>query len=109
MATLNAYSLYDRKALTYQPPFYTAADGAAVRMVADLANDANTMVGRHPGDFVLYAVGVYDDRNGALVPHSPLIHVIDAASLVKIQNTLPVFEPPHGDPLLVRKPNGEDK
>jgi len=88
---LNAYSVYDNKALQYYPPFFVSTDGAAVRNFADLANDSNTNVGRHPGDFVLYFVGMYDDSNGQLWPEQPLRHVADATSLLKLSPT-PLFQ-----------------
>lgn len=87
---LNAYSIYDNKALQYYPPFFASTDGAAVRNFADLANDAQTNVGRHPSDYVLYCVGIYDDGNGQLLPEQPLRHVCDATSLLKLAPT-PLF------------------
>lgn len=90
---LNAYSIFDNKALTYHPPFFTHTDGAAVRMVQDLANDTNTQVGRHPGDYVLYYVGTYDDSNGQMWPEQPLRHVMDAAALLSIKPTGDLFKP----------------
>lgn len=86
---LNAYSVYDRKALQYYPPFFAATDGAASRMFSDLANDGNTNVGRHPSDYVLYRIGQYNDQKGALMPESPLCHIVDAAALVEQKGALP--------------------
>lgn len=85
---LNAYSIYDRKALAYHSPFYQTTDGAAVRTFSDLVQDNNTQVGRHPADFVLYCVGSYDDAKGELTPLAPLRHVIDATALVRHQADL---------------------
>lgn len=85
---LNAYSIFDNKALQYHTPFFASTDGAAVRSVADLVSDPNTTVGRHPGDYVLYCVGLYDDQLGAMVPISPLRHVMDAVALVRVQPQL---------------------
>lgn len=79
---VNAYSLYDVKALTYSPPFYCAAHGQAVRMVMDLAGDNNTMVGRHPADFTLFCVGRFNDQSGELVANDVREHVADVLSLV---------------------------
>lgn len=81
----NAYTIYDRKALQYFPPFFATADGAALRSFMDLANDANTTVGRHPGDYVLYRCGAYDDSSGSLLPVSAIEHIADALSLVRHQ------------------------
>lgn len=79
---LKAYSLFDNKALTYHQPFYAPTDGAAVRMLGDIVTDNNTQPGRHPKDFVLYCVGVWEDGNGRFEAFSPLVHVIDAIALV---------------------------
>jgi hypothetical protein len=87
---LNAYSVYDNKALIYNVPFFTSTDGQAVRMFADLANDPSTGVGRHPSDYSLFFIGSYDDQKGALVAESPLRHVADATSLLKLAPT-PLF------------------
>lgn len=80
---LNAYSIFDNKALQYHPPFYASTDAAAVRQVSDLVQDLNTQVGRHPSDFVLFCVGEWNDQNGGFTPALPLIHVVDAIALVK--------------------------
>jgi len=89
---LRAYSIYDRKALQYHPPFFASTDGSAVRSFQELANDTNTQVGRHPGDFTLYYVGEYDDQVGRMLPMDPIGHVIDANALVKIETRLPLME-----------------
>lgn len=87
----NAYTIYDRKALNYSPPFFAVADGAALRSFQDLANDLNTTVGRHPADFVLYACGAFDDAAGELHPARHK-HIADAISLVNHPSPLP-FDP----------------
>jgi len=88
---LNAYTVYDNKALAYNVPFFTSTDGQAVRMFADLANDSNTAVGRHPSDYSLFFIGSYDDQKGQLLAESPLRHVADAFAMLKIQPNL--FDP----------------
>ncbi|UDN67749.1 nonstructural protein [robinz microvirus RP_107] len=79
---LHGYSIFDRKAMVYHAPFFAVSDGSASRSVADLASDTNTTVGRHPGDYVLYRVGGWDDAAGILLPIVPIVHVVDALSLV---------------------------
>lgn len=98
---LNCYSIYDRKALQYHAPFFQSTDGAALRSLSDLVADANTTVGRHPGDYVLYLIGQYDDQKGRMIPCEPLVHVIDAVALVPAKANLPngkdLFSRPAGD------------
>lgn len=79
---LNAYTLYDNKALTYSPPFYGPAHGMAVRMVIDLAMDQSTTVGRHPQDFTLYCVGQWNDAVGCMLPADVREHIADVLPLI---------------------------
>lgn len=89
---INAYTLYDSKALTYSPPFYATAHGSAVRMVMELAGDQSTSIGRHPGDFTLYCVGTFDDARGLLSPSEVRQHVSDVVALVP-PRAAPLFDP----------------
>lgn len=59
-----AYTLLDSKTGIYSQPVYFATDGAAVRSIIELGLDTNTMVGRHPSDYVLYSIGGFDDNTG---------------------------------------------
>lgn len=106
---LSAYSIYDRKALQYFSPFYASTDAAATRSFADLANDLNTNIGRHPSDFVLFNVGVFDDNTGELLAVTPLKHVADAQALVLPPSALPLFPQAAGndEPRSPVRPNGE--
>lgn len=79
---LNAYSLFDIKALIYSPPFFAHNHDVARRIVADTAADVNTSIGRHPNDYILYCIGVFDDQNGGLGAVDPRQHVADVVSLV---------------------------
>ena len=107
---INAYTLYDRKSLQYHTPFFAVSDGAAVPMLQDLVADNSTMPGRHPGDFVLYRCGAYDDSNGCLLPVSALGHIIDALAVAPRATPLPFDPQPSastGDP--IRSPDGADE
>lgn len=100
---LLAYTIYDRKAHQYHAPFYAVADGAAVRSFMDIANDSSTTVGRHPGDYVLYRVGSFDDSNGSMLPTVGPEHVTDALPLVRNQPDF--FTDPAGHSV---RPNGKE-
>lgn len=84
---LHGYSIYDRKALVYHSPFFAVADGAALRSFSDLANDADTTVGKHPSDYILFRVCTFDDATGELLPNAA-IHIADANALVRQQPDL---------------------
>lgn len=87
---LFAYSIYDRKALQYHPPFYASTDASAARSFSDVANDVNTNIGRHPSDFVLYCVGTFNDQKATLTAIDPIKHVVDATALLPMQPRLPM-------------------
>lgn len=92
---LNAYSIFDNKALTFNPPFFQHNDAVARRMLSELAVDLNTQIGRHPGDFVLYCIGTYNDQTGELSPISPRRHIVDAIALLPMPaaTELPLDKP----------------
>lgn len=93
---LKAYTIHDSKALQYHSPWFAVSDGAACRIVADLANDLQTMIGRHPRDYTLWLCGTYDDSSGLFTPVQPLVHVMDVIALVRRdepQPTLPLNIP----------------
>jgi hypothetical protein len=79
---INAYSIYDVKALTYSNPFFAINDATAIRIVTDAASDPNTSLGRHPADFILYRVGTFDGSNSALLGCDPRDHVVDIVALL---------------------------
>lgn len=84
------YSVYDRKTLVYLPPYFALTDGAAIRTLSDAVADRNNMLAKHPNDYVLYFVGEFDDTNGQVLPAVPLVHVIDANTLVAaLQQEIP--------------------
>lgn len=58
------FSIHDAKADTFNTIFTFTTRGQALRAFKDLANDPNSSVGRHPGDYRLVVVGVLDDQTG---------------------------------------------
>lgn len=87
---LKAYAIYDNKGLLYHAPFFMSTDGQAVRALSDLVNDNTTSIARHPGDYVLFGIGTYDDQKGMMQGISPLAHICDAISLVPLTPQLPL-------------------
>lgn len=81
---LNAYSIYDNKALVYAPPFYAQNDATAKRIVSDAATDPNSSLSRHPSDYSVFLVGNYNDATGTLTPCMPLVHVSDVLALIRM-------------------------
>ena len=67
---LNIYSVFDSAVGAYMRPFYMQSDGAALRAFGDLALDADHEVGRHPEDYSLCRLGVWDDQNAEFAPEA---------------------------------------
>lgn len=77
------YSIFDLKVGAYNFPFTMRSNGEALRAFADMANDPGNRIGLHPEDYVLYAVGEFDDERGILSPLSPHETLGKAVELVQ--------------------------
>lgn len=62
------FSIYDAVALVYAPPFVMNEEGEAVRVFADMANQADNRIGQHATDYTLFYIGTYDDSTGVVTP-----------------------------------------
>ena len=63
----------DIKVGAYQTPFYAATIGAGERSFSDAINNPNkdSDMSKHPTDFELYLLGIYDDDTGKFDTHEP--------------------------------------
>lgn len=52
----------------YMPPFCVSHAGRAVRAFTDEVNRKDSELGKHPSDFALFEIGVFDDESGRLTP-----------------------------------------
>jgi len=67
------YSLLDLKTGAYSRPFYTHYDAQAIRDVIGLVEAGENHVARHPADFNLMGLGVFDDETGGFMPCVPRV------------------------------------
>lgn len=76
------YSVLDTKVGTFAQPFFQMTDAAMIRSFSDAVNDERRgeMWYKHPEDFSLYQVGVFDDQTGELMPVQ-LRNVVTASAL----------------------------
>jgi len=63
---LNAYTIYDVASGVYMRPFFSQADGQAIRGFKDIACDADHEIGKHPEDYTLYRIGAFNDTTGKM-------------------------------------------
>ena len=66
MATLQSFSVYDKKSQSFSRPFFSATKGEASRAFSDMINDTSHPLGKHPEDYSLYLVGNFNDKEGKL-------------------------------------------
>lgn len=62
--TMRYFSVYDRKVGAYMPLFPARTNMEAIRMFSDTVQDEKSSLSRHPEDYVLYFMGVWDDLSG---------------------------------------------
>ena len=89
MAKNRMFSAYDRKLGVYYSPFSFLHLGQALRAWETICTDGQSMMSKHPADFVLFEVGEFDDDKGELVAHNPIRQVATALEVVDRQKSKP--------------------
>ncbi len=85
---LNMYSIFDQATGLYSRPFFTQSDGEAIRSFSDIAVDADHPIGKHPGDYTLFRLGIFDDTTGKLIDedNSSLCNALERVAATKNVN-----------------------
>lgn len=80
---LKLYSIHDKKAGTWSPPYVAPTDTHALRSFRDAVNneDANNSLRNYPQDFELNLVGAFDDETGTVEGTIPRL-MLTAESVV---------------------------
>lgn len=60
------YSVYDKKAKTYSPPFLASRHSVALRMVTASCSDTNSLIRLYPHDYRLDHIGFFCESTGVL-------------------------------------------
>lgn len=82
---LNVYSVFDVKAAVYANPFYMPNDAVAVRGFTGAVNSPDTMLYKHPEDYMLFRIGTFDDSVGLLVAENPPVQICTAAAVSAVR------------------------
>lgn len=85
---LKVFAVRDMKALAFQAPFFSLAPGSALRAFGDECEKEGTPFHKHPEDYVLYEVGVYDDSTALLESLNP-VRMMGCASDFVTVNAVP--------------------
>lgn len=103
-------SVYDRAAASYGRPLFAAAVGAAMRSFQDEVNRAaedNPMY-KHPEDFDLVEIGVFDDQTAKLESVEPKVVCIGRQMSMSPPSAVPGREAQIAKHVYGVKGNGED-
>lgn len=58
------FTVYDMAVKAYMPPKFFRDKGEVLRQFIDAANDPETPFYKHPGDYILFELGTFDDQTG---------------------------------------------
>lgn len=61
------YSIKDRATDAFMAPWTAHTDGHAIRMFQDAVNDTQSQMNKHPEDYDLWFVGIFDDQSGMFI------------------------------------------
>lgn len=80
---MNLYmvSIYDKRAQEFAPPMCQHTLGTAERTFQDIACNPESPVNKHPEDYELHHVGMYDTETGAMEAVKP-VRIVSALQLV---------------------------
>lgn len=84
------YSIFDKKAAIFSPPFYAPHNEIAMRNVAMAARNLDSQLGQYPSDFALYRLGTFDDSSAQMDTGRPEF-IIEVIGLVPVDTQLPLF------------------
>lgn len=77
------FVVYDCKVCNYSMPLFAQSDQAAVRAFSDALKQGDTLMSRHPEDFVLFRIADVDDSNGAVTTPPTPVEVFAGRNLDK--------------------------
>ena len=80
---ISMYSILDVVAEQYLDPFFAQNDEVAKRMVSIVANGAEHGFNRHPDDYILFRVGVFDRGTGEVQPTAKPYHISRIRDLLR--------------------------
>ena len=60
------YSIYDTASGVYNQIFQCKTHGEATRIFKDLSISADTNIGKHPEDYSLWYIGLWNDNDGKI-------------------------------------------
>lgn len=69
---MRIFTVYDKKAQSYNTPFFCASDDLAKRSFVELCRDERTVIARNPEDFDLFCLGSFFEDSAFFDTVSPV-------------------------------------
>lgn len=88
MGQLYVVAVFDEAIGAFGSPISVKAKGESIRSFIDETKNPESMLAKHPSDFSLYHLAMYDDEKGSfdpIVPPERLIAGRDLASLDQVK------------------------
>lgn len=83
-------SVYDQKAKAYLPPFYLPNTALGVRAFRDAVNEPGHAFQKNPEDYVLFALGEFDDETGAFSTLPAPLLLVNGLQCVRLEEEVKV-------------------
>lgn len=84
---MQIFAVKDKQVDAFLQPFFSPTVGSALRSLMEVVNDSNHTFSKHSADYVLYALGSFDDTNGRLDPIAIPDPIVNLSDLVKPEIT----------------------
>lgn len=83
------YSIYDTAAAGYMRPFFQQSDAQAVRIFSDLSIEAGHELAKHPEDYSLFRLAMFDDNDGKIESLHPECLITGLEAVAKSRQVNP--------------------
>lgn len=68
---VHVFSVLDSKIGSFAQPWFSPTVASGLRAFSEAAQDGQSTIAKHPGDFSLYLLGVFDDETGEFSNSKP--------------------------------------
>lgn len=86
------FTVYDQAAEAYLPPFYFGTNAQAKRAFAETVNQPGHSFFKHPQDYTLFNLGVFDDSTAKITQNPTPISMGTALEYKTLADTLPALD-----------------
>lgn len=85
---MSIFTIYDSATEAYMRPFFAQSPGQALRMFIDDVQEEGTPCNKHPEDYALFEIGIFDDSTSEIINCKPIClqraHEISSPPLAQV-------------------------